>query len=190
MSTAEILSTISTISYVISALCLVLSVFFWFKYKIPSVYGDLSGRTARKSIAQMRENNEKSGNKFYKPSSTNKERGKVTEAIEKIQKETNKNEQQDSSETTPLDDTSPLDDLATTKLSSDETTELQTLETEQLNAEETTELSVNEETAILGNDNETEMLSPSEMRSTINSNQCQLTIIEEVMIINTNERVL
>lgn len=36
-------------------------------FKIPIVIGDLSGRTAKKSIERMRLNNEKTGNKSYKP---------------------------------------------------------------------------------------------------------------------------
>ena len=56
---AEILSIISTSSFVLAALFLALAIFFWFKFGIPAIIGDLSGRTAKKSIAQMRENNEK-----------------------------------------------------------------------------------------------------------------------------------
>lgn len=68
MSTAEILSLISTISFVIAAISFALAVFFWFSFKIPSVIGDLSGRTAKKSIARMRASNERAGGQGYKPS--------------------------------------------------------------------------------------------------------------------------
>lgn len=78
---AETLSMLSTISYVISGISFAVAVFLWFKFKIPAVYGDLSGRTARKSIAQMRANNEKSGAKGFRPSAVNAERGKVTSAM-------------------------------------------------------------------------------------------------------------
>lgn len=67
MNTAEILSLISWIALVIAAVSLILAVFFWFRFKIPSVIGDLSGRTARKSIAKMREDNERTGKKSLTP---------------------------------------------------------------------------------------------------------------------------
>ena len=68
---AQTLQTLSIISFAVAGVCLVLAVFFWFFFKIPIVIGDLSGRTARKSIAKMRAANEKSGAKSYKESKTN-----------------------------------------------------------------------------------------------------------------------
>ena len=55
--------------------------FFWFFFKIPVVISDLSGRTARKSIAQMRRANEKTGIKSYQESLVNAERGKLTSTM-------------------------------------------------------------------------------------------------------------
>ncbi len=78
---AELLSTLSIISFVIGAVCFVASIFLWVFLKIPTVIGDLTGRTARKSIAKMRAANEKSGKKGYQRSKTNLERGKVTQSI-------------------------------------------------------------------------------------------------------------
>lgn len=78
---AQTLQTLSIISFAVAGVCLVLAVFFWFFFKIPTVIGDLSGRTARKSIAKMRAANEKTGVKSYKESRTNAERGKLTGAI-------------------------------------------------------------------------------------------------------------
>ena len=78
---AETLSNLSVIAYVVAAVCLVLAVFLWFIFKIPTVIGDLSGRTARKSIAKMRSANEKSGNKAYRASDVNRNRGKLTETM-------------------------------------------------------------------------------------------------------------
>ena len=81
MQTAEILSLVSLISYIAAGVCLVLACFFWFFFKIPSVIGDLSGRTAKKSIEKMRQANQKSGKKSYRPSATNVERGKLTDTM-------------------------------------------------------------------------------------------------------------
>lgn len=75
---ADILSTVSYVCFALAGLCFVLAVFFWFKHKIPSVIGDLSGKTARKSIESMRASNEKSGDKSFKPSYINAQRGKLT----------------------------------------------------------------------------------------------------------------
>lgn len=59
MTTAQILSIISMAAFGLSGVCLVLAVIFWFVFKIPSVIGDLSGRTARKSIEKMRQTSDK-----------------------------------------------------------------------------------------------------------------------------------
>lgn len=75
---ADILKMASTISYILAVFFLLLSVFFWIKFRIPSIIGDLSGWTAKRSIARIRENNEKTGTKTYKSSKTNIERGKLT----------------------------------------------------------------------------------------------------------------
>lgn len=83
---AKTLSTLSIISFIIAGVCLVLSVFLWIFFKIPTVIGDLSGRNARKSIAKMRAANEKSGSKSYKASKTNAERGKLTDTMQHFKK--------------------------------------------------------------------------------------------------------
>lgn len=78
---AETLSLLSIVAFVVAGVCLVLAVFFWFFFHIPTVIGDLSGRTARKSIAKLRAANEKTGNKSHKESKVNVARGKLTESI-------------------------------------------------------------------------------------------------------------
>ena len=78
---ANILSIISIISFILAGIFLALAVFFWFWFNVPSVIGDLSGRTARKSIAKIREGNAKSGAKTFRPSAINEERGKLTSTM-------------------------------------------------------------------------------------------------------------
>lgn len=78
---AELLSTLSIISFAVAGICLILSIFFWVFFRISAVIGDLSGRTAKKSIAKMRTANEKSGVKGYKESRINAERGKLTDTM-------------------------------------------------------------------------------------------------------------
>ena len=60
---AEILFTVSLVSFIVSGVAFVATAFCWFKFKIPQVVGDLSGRTAKKSIERMRAGYEKSGDK-------------------------------------------------------------------------------------------------------------------------------
>lgn len=81
MSQAEILSLISVIAFIAAGVCALLALLFWFLFKIPAVIGDLSGRTARKSIEKMRKANERTGSKSYRPSTTNAARGQLTDAM-------------------------------------------------------------------------------------------------------------
>jgi len=75
---ANTLSILSIVSFALAGISFVLAVFFWFKFDIPNVYGDLSGRNAQKSIEQMRANNLKAGNQSYRSSPVNVARGKLT----------------------------------------------------------------------------------------------------------------
>lgn len=78
---ADILSLLSIISFAVAGVCLVISIILWVVFRIPLVIGDLSGRTARKSIAKLRLANEKSGEKGYRASKVNAQRGKLTETM-------------------------------------------------------------------------------------------------------------
>lgn len=51
---ADIMSNISAAAFIAAGLFFILAVFLWFKFRILSIINDLSGRTARKSIEQMR----------------------------------------------------------------------------------------------------------------------------------------
>lgn len=79
---ADTLNTISVISFVAAGVFAALAAALWFLFKIPAVIGDLSGRTARKSIERMRQNNERTGSKSYKTSEKNRLRGKLTSTME------------------------------------------------------------------------------------------------------------
>lgn len=78
---AELLSTLSIVFYVVAILFFVAAVAIFIGMKIPRVFSDFTGRTAKKTIKKARITNEKSGKKFYGSSDTNKERGKLTETI-------------------------------------------------------------------------------------------------------------
>ena len=77
----EVLRTLSFTSLCIGLVLLGIAVALFYKLNIPKIYGDLSGRTARKAIEEIRQNNASTGTKGYHPSVVNNERGKVTEKI-------------------------------------------------------------------------------------------------------------
>lgn len=59
----------------------VIAVVLFFTLRIPKVISDLTGRTARKAIENIRLHNEQSGDKTYQSSAVNLERGKLTDKI-------------------------------------------------------------------------------------------------------------
>lgn len=59
----------------------VITVVLFFNLRIPKVISDLTGRTARKAIEDIRLQNEQSGDKTYQSSAVNLQRGKLTDKI-------------------------------------------------------------------------------------------------------------
>lgn len=111
----ETIKLLSTISFIAAVVFLLISVFLFIKFKVISVINDLSGRTARRAIAQIRENNLRTGDKPFKSSNVNINRGKLTEPIPDIT----------SSKTDKLDGVSaPLQNPETTIFKEGGTTEL------------------------------------------------------------------
>ncbi|MDD5924171.1 MAG: hypothetical protein PUC88_05210 [Clostridia bacterium] len=94
---STIFEIVSIISFALSILFLIAAVFVFFKFKIPSVVGYLTGSTARKKIKQMQTKalNEKTGELTGKKVKTDK---LVTSSKPKIE-----TQDADSSETTVLD---------------------------------------------------------------------------------------
>ena len=162
---AEILSTISFVSFIVACIGLVITIFIFFNYKISDVIGDLSGRNAKKSIAEMRKHNENSGDKTYKPSRINLERGKLTEL-----------QQQDDKKVLNRKNIISEDSVETELLNNNEKELLSTAnETELLNTEN--------ETAAL-NENVTEELVVNSNRSTE-----KIEMLDEVIIIHSNKLI-
>lgn len=77
----ELLETLSLTSYIMAAVLGIVSIILFFLLEIPKLYGDVSGKTARKAIENIRLENTNTGNKAYKPSKVNVERGKLTDKI-------------------------------------------------------------------------------------------------------------
>lgn len=158
---AELLSKLSIVSYVISVICFVLAIVLWFKFDIPAVINDLSGKTARKSIQQIRERNEKSGNKSYRPSSVNAERGKLTSSIP-VSKRTQLNEDE-------RPETGLMNENMATSVDFNETGTLA------------------DETSGLTDDGTTAPLSKTMQMHESAQNKKTLIMIENVMLIHTSE---
>lgn len=166
---AEALSIISLISFVVSGVCLLLAVLFWFIFDIPTVYGDLSGRTARKSIAQMRENNEKSGKVLYRSSITNLERGKTTDTTPEFTKSGIKRKELGI----------PENERMETGLLSDNKADNQ--------EEQQTELLNGEETGLLSDEFMTAQLDALLQQPAPQREGKKLVMLNEVMLIHTEE---
>ena len=66
---------------ILAGIMFVVSVLVFFLLKIPTVIGDLSGANARKAIENIRSHNESTGDKTYRTSQVNRERGKLTDKI-------------------------------------------------------------------------------------------------------------
>ena len=204
MSVAEILSTISLVSFVIAGISCLLAIFFWFRFNIPAVIGDLSGRTARKSIEKMRANNEKTGNKSYKSSKINLGRGKLTDTMLDSEKLTDKLKlRRVSADTQP--ETGLLDENAaiafhseqTALLSENEETGLlqddmknEEMETDLLQTDVLVEAMESEETGLLVEEDETGLLNENMVESrTLEVGNIKFVLLEEVMLIHTNETI-
>lgn len=181
MSTAEILSLISTISFVVAAISLVFAIFFWFNFKIPSVIGDLSGRTARRSIARMRASNERAGGQGYKPSAANVDRGKLTDTMQHSRKLAADAKKQPEAEQTPADEKPTTKETAqvTELLTANKADVTQTEQTELLEGTETT--------SFLTDQDATAPLYEEPKASAKRTGGMKLVMLDEVMLIHTDE---
>ena len=205
MSISEILSMISLISFILAGVSATLAVIFWFRFNIPAVIGDLSGRTARKSIEKMRANNEKTGKKDFAPSKTNLERGKLTGLMKETEngsekltgklsgKIVGKKKEATVVPVAPVVSEKQMEtallDEETGLLTESEETELlndDVMETEFLG--DTELLEEIEETGLLVEENET-MLLTNEPQQVALSNNGVFTMIEEIMFIHTDETI-
>lgn len=81
MMTVELLQNLSLAAYIVAGVLLLISIALFFLLDVLKLYGDVSGRTAKKAIEAIRQQNEETGNKAYKPSAVNEARGKLTDKI-------------------------------------------------------------------------------------------------------------
>lgn len=173
---AEVLSIISLVSFIIAGISFALAVTFFFVFKIPNVIGDLSGRNAQRSIAQLRAINEKSGSKAYKTSETNAKRGKLTGTMEESGKLKKKNKK-----------SGELKKKSSTDEERPETGLLESNVVEKSDVQQTELLDTNDETRLLGDPNETETLELASNKAKPRIGGKKLEMIEDIMLIHTEE---
>lgn len=81
MTTYEMYRYIFIGGLILAIVMAVTAILLFILFRIPKVIGDLSGSNARKAIENIRNSNEESGNKTYKSSYVNSQRGKLTDKI-------------------------------------------------------------------------------------------------------------
>ena len=172
MSTFEI---VSLICFIISGLFFVLSVVLFFVLDMVKVIGDLTGHTAKREIENIRSQNQKTGNKAYKPSVVNSKRGKLTDRISPSGRILE-------NRATAIGGSVGTEKIASQKLYSgyEETT---LLENGQEENSETTLLSQDNgytsEASVMGSEaNETSLLNPGAGETTVLNGQDQTTVID------------
>lgn len=77
----ELLHTLSLVSYIVAGVLFVAVIAMFFLLDVPKLYGDVSGRTARKAIEAIYQQNESGESNTYKPHFGNVERSKLTDKI-------------------------------------------------------------------------------------------------------------
>ena len=77
------INPVSIVFFILAGVFFIAAVYMFIRFNIPQVFGELSGKTAKKSIEQMRNDNAKSGSKkSHHPSPNAIERGRLTDEIE------------------------------------------------------------------------------------------------------------
>lgn len=165
------INIVSIIFFIIAGVSLLVAIYSFVRFNIPQIIGELSGRTAKKSIAQMRDKNVKTGDKSHRPSPAAKERGTLTDKIEK--KEMVKVNTATAEEGTELLN-------STEKLSTNIQTELLNENETELSDDNATTVLSEETTVLTNNDN-------SQINVSNDSNDFK--IIQNIVLIHTNETI-
>ncbi len=75
---------IAIVGFSLAGIALIVAVFMFIKMNIPSVIGDLTGKTVAREIKAMREFNNSKGDRRFRPSKVNMERGTLTEKVDTL----------------------------------------------------------------------------------------------------------
>ncbi len=80
---------IAIVGFSLAGVAFIAAVFMFIKMKIPAIIGDLTGKTVAREIKAMRDANATSGDKRFRSSKVNLERGMLTDKVANV--ETNAN---------------------------------------------------------------------------------------------------
>lgn len=72
---------IGIVGFSLSGVALITAVILFIRLNIPAIIGDLTGRTVAREIKAIRNTNASGGDKRFRPSAVNLERGKLTEKV-------------------------------------------------------------------------------------------------------------
>ena len=72
---------IAIVGFSLAGIALIAAVIMFIKMNIPAIIGDLTGKTVAREIKAMRESNALTGDKRFRPSAVNLERGTLTEKV-------------------------------------------------------------------------------------------------------------
>ena len=84
---------IAIVGFSFAGILLITAVFMFIKMNIPAVIGDLTGKTVAREIKAMRDANVLSGDKRFRPSKVNLERGTLTDKVGYVQPDANAQKQ-------------------------------------------------------------------------------------------------
>ena len=168
------INIVSIIFFIIAGVSLLVAIYSFVRFNIPQIIGELSGRTAKKSIAQMRDKNVKTGDKSHRTSPAAKERGTLTDKIEK-----KKSVEKSDEKISKVEEGTELLN-STEKLSTNIQTELLNENETELSDDNATSVLSEETTVLTNNDN-------SQINVLNDSND--LKIIQNIVLIHTNETI-
>ncbi len=72
---------IAIVGFSLSGIAFVAAIILFIKMNIPAIIGDLTGKTVAREIKALRDSNASSGDKRFRPSAVNLERGTLTEKV-------------------------------------------------------------------------------------------------------------
>lgn len=193
----------------LSLLSLLVAVILFFKFRIVSVVGDLSGSKARKEIENIRQQNASGGNKAFNSSVTNVNRGKITDRISLSGKVQSKSSKLGGMAMGTSKIQQPLNSPAQTVLDRNQLSEETTVLTGQTDSNETTvlagqvnnettvltEQTNNNETTVLGSASHTGQLPVGSAETTVlgyeanNNKKAKIVIEEDITFVHSNEHI-
>lgn len=168
------INIVSIIFFIIAGVSLLVAIYSFVRFNIPQIIGELSGRTAKKSIAQMRDKNVKTGDKSHRPSPAAKERGTLTDKIEKKKsvKKSDKKISKVEESTELLNSTEKLSNNTQTELLNENETEL---------SDDNATTVLSEETTVLTNNDNSQI--------NVSNDSNDFKIIQNIVLIHTNETI-